>query len=155
MSEEEEEIIVPQKSSAVPMLGGLIGGVLIGMGVGFGLWGGAPEAPAAEEPPPGVPAPIETEIVEIDPFSINMVGTSRVLRLGVHVEIPAEKKEDFDKLLPALRHEVIAIASDYTPRELQGAQGKRRLRDELHARFSSVLGDVGMRQLFFSEFVVQ
>lgn len=143
--------------------------LLLGVGGGFGaasfLGGGAPaegEELAAVDPPEGGAAPAAPSTArmlhDLDRFTVNLRGTGggRVLRLQVQVEVDEEDAEVVSAKQPALRDAVLTLASDYTYADLEGIDGKMRLRDELLARLNTSLEDTAsVRRVYFTEFVVQ
>ena len=56
---------------------------------------------------------------------------------------------------PKLRDTVITALSDYTWSELEGTDGKARLRDELLARVNGDSAPSVITHLYFTQFVVQ
>jgi flagellar basal body-associated protein FliL len=54
-----------------------------------------------------------------------------------------------------LRDSIITAVSDYTWSELEGAEGKTRLRDELISRVNAVVAPAAIGRLYFTQFVIQ
>lgn len=100
----------------------------------------------------------ERAIVALDDFTINLRGTGggRVLRLEVSAEVDADDEPTVLEKRPMMRDAVLTLASDYTYNDLEGIDGKMRLRDELLARLNTSLEDEArVRRVYFTEFVVQ
>lgn len=114
---------------------------------------GAPGETAAV----GAPGTASASITNLGTFTVNLRGSGggRVLRLEVQVESPPGKAGAVEARLPQLRDSVITAVSDYTWSELEGTDGKTRLRDELLARLNGVVAPAVVERLYFTQFVVQ
>ena len=91
-------------------------------------------------------------------FGVNLRGSGggRMLRMEVQVKIPMSDLAVIEEEQPLLRDSIIMLASDYTYGELEGLDGKTRLRDELQARLNSVLeGRTTIQNIYFTEFIIQ
>ena len=115
----------------------------------------------------------EEELADMDPvvhdlgkFTVNLRGGGggRVLRMQMSVEMLEEAKDEEaeaeeipldDRTKAQLRDAVITLASDYTYGDLEGLDGKTRLRDELHGRLNTVLASNRVEHIYFTEFTVQ
>ncbi len=128
------------------------------------------EAPAAAEAiGAGAPATSGTEtavtvnsvsgtaVTNIGAFTVNLRGGAggRVLRLEVQIETPAAEAAGLTAHSAQLRDSIITAVSDYTWSELEGAEGKTRLRDELITRVNGVLAPAAIGRLYFTQFVIQ
>jgi len=141
---------------------------LIGSGAGIGgamfMGGGEPPPEEGEEaadlPADGDPdAPVVVKntrkVVPFDDFTINLRGTGggRVLRLEVAAEVD---EAVLTERMPVLRDAVVTLASDYTYNDLEGLDGKMRLRDELLARLNTSLEqEAKVKRVYFTNFTVQ
>lgn len=164
----------------IPMLlPGVMGlvGALVGAGAMVFMGGGgesaapaapAPEggeAPAAVEevvplPPPPPPPQRQNalQVYDLPPFTINLRGGGggRVLRLTMSLQVDAGYVETLNQQSAEVRDAVNILVSDYTWAELEGLDGKNRLRDELLGRLNSVFaGQIQVERIYFTEFVVQ
>jgi flagellar basal body-associated protein FliL len=166
MAEEVEEVEVPKKSKLPFILGGLAFFVL-GGGAGFGasLAMGGDQAEAAElgedgEPlPEATPSPEEVRVVHsLGQFTVNLKGTGggRILRMEIQVETTEAGLPTIEEQTALLRDSVITLVSDYTYADVEGLDGKTRLRDELLGRVNTLLPETGrVERVYFTEFVVQ
>ena len=75
--------------------------------------------------------------------------------MEIQVESDMESAESIEKRMPQLRDSVILLASDYSYDELEGIDGKFRLKDDILARVNAVLEPIQVRRVYFTEFVVQ
>ncbi len=167
MDDEEVDEYTP-KASKLPMIIAAVVALLVGAGGGFGasmMMGGDAEAADVdadsdtgdeemEEDDTGDP---ENAITSLGKFTINLRGASggRILHFQVDVETKFQHTEDVERDMAILRDGVILLASDYTYADVDGLDGKLRLRDELLARLNTLTERPRIRRVFFTEFVVQ
>lgn len=122
-------------------------------------------APAAEGEEGAAPAtpegvaltPSGSAVTNVGAFTVNLRGSGggRVLRIEVQVETAATHAAALKTLNAQLRDSIITAISDYTWAELEGTDGKTRLRDELIARVNGVSAPIAIERLYFTQFVVQ
>jgi len=97
-------------------------------------------------------------IYPLDPFTVNLVSSNadRYLKCKIDFELdsPALQKE-IDKKLPAIRDMIISILSSKSIEEIQTAQGKQKLKDEIKRKVNSFLTTGEIRNVYFTEFVIQ
>lgn len=101
---------------------------------------------------------VDTVMVDLGSFTVNLRDSSgRVLSMKIQLEIEKNEKNEADatKALPEIRDSILLLASDYSYTELEGIDGKIRLKDDIHARVNSVLEPVQAERVYFTEFVVQ
>lgn len=91
------------------------------------------------------------------PFTLNLRGSGggRVLRMDVQIEGSAADAESITVRIPQIRDTILVATSDYSWSELEGTDGKTRLRDELLARVNGVVTPTHISRLYFTQFVVQ
>jgi flagellar FliL protein len=75
--------------------------------------------------------------------------------MKIEVESDLESQQKVEARMAQLRDSVILLASDYSYSELEGIDGKFRLKDDIHARVNAVLEPTQVRRVYFTEFVVQ
>lgn len=169
------------KPSKKPLIIAAVGALLIGAGGGFGaatFLGGGDDA-AEEEGEEGEGEdeeegdgladagdigdlgpdgePITREIVSLGKFTVNLRGGGggRILRAEIEVETTSLHTATIEEVMAMLRDAVILLASDYTFSDLDGLDGKLRLRDELLSRLNASLEEPIVRRVYFTDFVVQ
>ena len=153
------------KRSKLPLVLLIVGVMLLG---GFLGWLGttffAPADPAAAEQTAKADAEKEegtaevtTAMTNLGSFTVNLRSSAggRVLQMEIQVESDAENTEKIETRMPQLRDSVILLASDYSYDELEGIDGKFRLKDDIHARVNAVLEPINVQRVYFTEFVVQ
>ncbi len=166
-SEELDELDVPKKSK-LPMILGVLSALLLGGAGGFGasmMMGGdeaAEEgAEAAVDPETGEAVPEgpseERTVVELGQLRVNLRGSGggRVVQMDVHVEASTSFQESIEARKAELRDSIITLVSDYSYADLEGLDGKTRLRDELLGRLNGLLEPERIDRVYFNAFVVQ
>lgn len=94
----------------------------------------------------------------MEPFVVNLSdpGGKRYLKTRIELEFRGEGfQEELEARMPQLRDAVILVLSSKTIEEVQGVDGKIALRNELIMRINQVLKQKKIRNLYFTEFVVQ
>ncbi len=167
MADELDDIDVPKKSKLPLILGALTTLILGGAGGFAGATLLAPSAEAGvaddgeelaegEDGEAAVPE-VERAVIPIGLMTVNLRGTGggRVLRMEVQVETAAENQMAIEDRLPVVQDAIITLVSDYTYADIEGLDGKTRLRDELLGRINTVLGTIRIDRIYFTQFVVQ
>jgi len=94
----------------------------------------------------------------MEPFVVNLSdpGGKRYLKTRIELEFRGEGFQDeLEARMPQLRDAVILVLSSKTIDDVQGVDGKIALRNELILRINQVLKQKKIRNLYFTEFVVQ
>lgn len=159
----EEEVETPKAPSRLPMIVGMVVAFAIGAGAGFGAataLAATPEEATAAAPAEGDAAPSEPvtrAVHSLGKFTINLRGNggSRLLRVEVAVEVASTDLPVVEEGTALLRDAVITLASDYSFADIEGLDGKTRLRDELLTRVNALLPEAHVDRVYFTEFVVQ
>jgi flagellar basal body-associated protein FliL len=130
---------------------------------------GASAAPAAAPPAEGgvntastaaaaaSASPTDPVITNIGTFTVNLRGSGggRVLRIEVQVESKGQHAPLVAAKAAPMRDSIITAVSDYTWSELEGTDGKVRLRDELLSRVNGIAAPAVVERMYFTQFVVQ
>jgi flagellar FliL protein len=114
-------------------------------GGGHGGGGGAAAVPASD-------------VKSVGSFTVNLrdSGGGRLLLMEISLEVPGAKaQESVVKKEAQLRDAIIVLASDYTYLELDGLEGKMRLKDEVLKRSNAVLAPEKVERVYFTNFVIQ
>jgi len=100
---------------------------------------------------------VNSKMTTLGKFTVNLRDSAggRVLQLEIQVESELTTAEKVEERMPQLRDSVILLASDYSYAELEGIDGKLRLRDEIQARVNAVLDPAQVNRVYFTAFVVQ
>jgi flagellar protein FliL len=173
MPDVDDELEAP-KPSMMPIVLAAVGALVVGAGAGFGaamlIPGGATSAEAAEAEVPEEPLEVEGPdgemIVIEDPsrpfthdlgkFTLNLRGGGggRTLRMQVQVATTARHQLELEERNAALRDAVLTLASDYTYGDVEGLDGKQRLKDDLLAALLDLVEPEAIDRIYFTEFTV-
>jgi len=97
-------------------------------------------------------------IYPMDQFIVNLYneGSSRYLKTTINFELSAEElNAEMDKKKPLIRDIVIKTLSAKTYEEISTIKGKENLKDEIVSKVNQVLTDGQVKNLFFTDFVIQ
>ena len=91
-------------------------------------------------------------------FIVNLLSEngSRFLKTTVNLEMDKpELSAELDKKKPLIRDIIIRTLSSKTFEEVSTIKGKDRLKDEIVSKINDVLADGQIKNIFFTDFVVQ
>jgi len=97
-------------------------------------------------------------MVNLKPFVVNLAdeGGRRYLKASIDLEVGSKGvASEIDKNLPAIRNAIIMILSSKSFADIFDRAGKDRLREEIKYALNSKLTKGEVRQVYFTEFVVQ
>ena len=97
-------------------------------------------------------------IYPLDPFIVNLVSSNadRYLKCKIDLELDSpDLQQEIDKKLPAIRDLIIRILSSKTVEEIQTAKGKEKLKEEIKRKINEMLTTGEVRNVYFTEFVIQ
>lgn len=121
---------------------------------------GPQQTPEAGQAPAALAPPADTvgEIFALEPFVVNLADPKgkRYLKVQLKLEVESpEALERIQKAAPKLRDLVIIMLTSLTFEEVMTPEGKIRIRDELLERFNQVMRPDRVKNIYFTEFVVQ
>jgi flagellar FliL protein len=156
----DPDIPLPPRPSPLVVIG-LVANTLVGAGaLALALTGrsAAKEAEHAaakrEAAAPGAVGPQ----VKLEPFVVNLNDPegSRYLKLTTELELSGpEAQAELNVRMAQVRDALLIHLSGQTYDGVRGEEGKKALRDGLHARIEGILGARTVKGLYFTEFVVQ
>ncbi len=145
----------PSSGNRGPMLA--VVGLVLGLGAGFAgatFMGG--DAAAEEPEPDDAEVTSQVAVLPLEPFTVNLRGgEGRLLILEVQLELAQAELEVLTERVPLVRDAIVFLASDYAAAELEGIDGKLRLRDELLGRLNVSLDGPTVKRIYFTHFLVQ
>lgn len=96
-------------------------------------------------------------IVALDPFVVNLdePGTSRYLKCTLQIEVAPKTEDALAKNKEVIRDAVLSYLSGLHLKDTLGAEAKDKIRSDLLARLTKLLGPDKVRRMFFQDFVVQ
>jgi flagellar FliL protein len=178
MADEEKAAEGSTKKSKLPLIIGIVVVVLLALGGGaFFLMGGQEETEEAEEV---AEIPQEYDMLELEPFYVNLSETNNYLKLVLSLQYnktqleailsgaAGETKEggtssaktpsDFlDEKRPILRDSILQLLSSKTLKDVLSAEGKELMKEELLETLNESLeydDEIFVRVLFL-DFLVQ
>ena len=134
-------------------------GAAIAWAMGLGPFGDSEsntELAGAEplEPTEEASSSLSTEVYELGEFQVNLSGTmgGRILMLEIAVEGSADSVSNIESRQHQIRDAILMLASDYSVSELEGLDGKLRLRDDIHRRINAILAPHRINRVYYTEF---
>lgn len=97
-------------------------------------------------------------MLPLDQFIVNLLSENggRFLKTSMNLELNSENLiPEIDKKKPLIRDIIIRLLSSKTYEEVSTSKGKERLKDEIVGKLNEVLTDGHIRNLYFTDFVVQ
>jgi flagellar protein FliL len=91
-------------------------------------------------------------------FIVNLLSESgsRYLKVSLDIELDSEAlSAEMDKKKSLIRDIIIRVLSSKTFEEVSTMKGKDRLKDEIVKKINAILADGQIRDIFFTDFVVQ
>lgn len=98
------------------------------------------------------------EMFSLEPFVVNLADpqAKRYLKVTISLELESpEAVERIKRVVPKLRDMVIILLTSLTFEEVMTPEGKVQIRDELLERFNQILRPDRVRNIYFTDFVVQ
>lgn len=151
------------KKSKLPLFIGI--GVLVLGGGGFAAFKmmGSSPPPAAAGTPAAAPAPVQIAEVAIplDTFVVNLADneTERFMKVTMQAVVTdATLRDRFEEEPLArarVRDRVLGVISSYTFNDIATPTGKEMLRSEIAREMGVVLNSEGVKEILFTEFVIQ
>ena len=172
----EEEVVVEKKSGGnmvLIIIIVLLVLLLVGGGaVAYFLLSGSDETATAETVSPQTKSMKNTKkrtkrstdyltvgpMYPMNQFIVNLLSENggRFLKTTVNLEMDKpELSAELDKKKPLIRDIIIRTLSSKTFEEVSTIKGKDRLKDEIVSKINDVLTDGQIKDIFFTDFVVQ
>ncbi len=166
MAEEQaDQELVPQKSGKGKLIIIAVIAFLILAAGGFlaytMLMGGDEEAEGEEGQEEEVVEEVAVEegpgiLVEVPSFVVNLAEPGRYIKVDIQLEIGTiEDQELILQLEPKVRDAILILLTSKTIDSLSGPEGKFQLKDEILLRVNQTLGKDIIRNVYFTQFVIQ
>ena len=102
----------------------------------------------------------ETDVLNLNPFIVNLADSSgnRYLKVKMQLEIEKSLLDEVNSntlLLPRIRDKILMILTTKTFDEVLNMKGKILLRKEIIIRLNEFLKKGSVKNVYFTEFVVQ
>lgn len=167
MAEKKEAPAVSggKKKQMIIIIGAVVLALLVGAGTAFFLHGKkAPEPEKKEEHAKEVPVPEVNKMADVGPmvdieeFIVNIISgdTAHYVKASLTIELTTEAgKAEAEKRMPQMRDSILMLVGNKTFEELQDLQGKKQLKAEITSRINSFLKSGKVKDVYFTNFVVQ
>lgn len=135
--------------------------LLIGIGAGVFLFLGGDEEKLSPEEEQAMLEKQAKEVgpmVNIDSFIVNILdeNESRYLKAAITLEVDGEAASlELAQRMPQVKDAILLLIGNKTFDELSDLQGKIQLRAELINKINSLLTNGKVKQIYFTDFVVQ
>ena len=163
----EKEVEEEEQPAGKSLLKWIIIGVVVLVLAGGGYVGWSMLNPQQDQtdadggPPTDTEATKEVEVgamFDMDPFVVNLneAGGKRYLKSKIEIEFVGENvRKELTNRLPQLRDVILLHLSSKTLDEIRSVDGKVELKNALIKRINQVLKQGKIRNLYFTQFVIQ
>jgi flagellar basal body-associated protein FliL len=98
----------------------------------------------------------ETPILQLEPFITNIGDRNRFLKLSISVELSSpDMAEKAKAKTGAIRDAIIMLITTKTSDAISSSEGKQQLKDEILMRLNQILGEGNVKNIYFTDFVMQ
>ncbi len=97
-------------------------------------------------------------MVDIKEFIVNIISedANHYVKASLSLEVNDEKTlEEVNKRMPQIRDAILLLVSNKTIEELGDLEGKKQLKAELKSKINAFLKTGRVKNIFFTDFVVQ
>lgn len=169
--ETTEEDVAPKKGGKLKLIIiilvvlGILGGggtfawfKFIAPAIGAGGESDKEKEEEGEKEEPKKPEITSGPMYPLDSFIINLKDAEgrRFLKLTMELELSEENlNAEITAILPKIKDTILTLLSDKTFKDIYTVEGKFKLRDEITARINRFLATGHIRNIYFTEFVIQ
>jgi flagellar FliL protein len=140
--------------------------MVVGLGAGFYvMWSKITQLSAAPQESLDAEAEAEVDataqlgpIMPLNPFVVNLAdsGGNRYLRVSVELELSEEPlRQEIMTRLPQVRNAMLMILPNKRFEDINSSDGKEALRDEIITAMNDLLTKGEVKNIYYTEFVVQ
>jgi flagellar protein FliL len=111
-------------------------------------------SPALKKPP----AEERGHIYAIDPLIVNLADADQNRYLKIRINLESKKpepNEEFAKKMPLIKDTILTILSQKKSEDLFHSSGKEKLKAEMLRSVNPNLGELKVKAVYFTEFVIQ
>ena len=95
-------------------------------------------------------------LVALDPFILNLAEQGRFLKVTLHFELADPSYQQLvENNTPQLKDAIIILLSSKSTETIASPEGKLQLKDEILLRANQTIGKDVIKNLYFTEFVMQ
>ncbi len=154
----EEQQQQPKSGRKTIILIGIIAVVVILAGVGgyFGYTHFVPKGKGQDKEAAKDAKAAKGVLIPVDAFVVNLSDPGRYLKVTMQLEIDDPLNQPLvTEKMPKLRDAIITLLSSKSSEAVAGPEGKFQLKDELLLRVNQAVGKDVIRNLYFTDFVMQ
>jgi flagellar FliL protein len=140
--------------------------MVVGLGAGFFvMWSKITQLSAAPQENSDVEGAEEEDataqlgpIMTLNPFVVNLAdpGGNRYLRMSLELELSEEPvRQEIMTRLPQVRNAMLMILPNKRFEDISSSDGKEELREEIITAMNDLLSKGEIRNIYYTEFVVQ
>ncbi len=95
-------------------------------------------------------------LVAVDPFVLNLAEHGRFLKVNIQFELTdASYQQIVTEKIPQIKDAIIILISSKSTESIASPEGKLQLKDEIILRANQVIGKNVIKNIYFTEFVMQ
>ncbi len=99
---------------------------------------------------------VKATLVSLEPFVLNLAEQGRFLKVSMEFELTdASFSQLFTEKTPQIRDAIITLVSSKSVESVSSPEGKFQLKDEVLLRANQALGKDALKNLYYTEFVMQ
>lgn len=131
------------------------------LGGGAGAWYFLHSGKAADHANKAAETPAQKPpvFVNLEPFTVNLVGGEHFLQIGLVLQVNNEEtSEALKAYLPQIRNRLLLLLSSKSPDALESTEAKKKLADEILAETRAPLPPAaaeGIQSVLFASMVIQ
>jgi len=92
----------------------------------------------------------------LEPFIVNLAGGRNYLKIEIGVELSDQNLDmEIQNKMPQIKDSVIIVLSTKSFDDISTSRGKIKLKDELSMRINSILYTGTIKNIYFTNFVIQ
>lgn len=96
------------------------------------------------------------QVLALEPFVVNLSAPGRYLKATMHFELKSANDADaIQTRMAMIRDVIITVLSSKSTDAVSGPEGKFQLKDELLFRVNQAMGKEVVKNIYFTEFVMQ
>jgi flagellar basal body-associated protein FliL len=127
-------------------------GVVVGYGVS--LIGGTQEEAAPVVIQSATAETADSTTHALPPITVGL-RDAHVVRLDLHCRMHPDDVYRFQSLSLDIKKDIRDTVKDYQSTDLEGLEGKNRLRDELLTKINARIGEPMVEKVYFADFLIQ
>lgn len=101
----------------------------------------------------------ESVIVSLDHFIVNVasdIGDTRYLKVEIKLELESSAMEkEVENRTPKIKDSIVTILTNKSVADISDVNGKLRLKEEIKARLNAFLKSGKIKEVYFTDFIIQ